>query len=82
MTIFEANSTPIVCEERMRPKGVSGWVGEGERGRITFVFYEAVQHAGSVGFVRLRSLSWRGGGRGRGAYFPQPLGPSSMTLAK
>jgi len=57
LTIFEANSTPIVCEERMRPKGVSGQVGEGERERITFVFYEAVQDAGSVGFVRLRSLS-------------------------
>ena len=64
LTIFEANSTPIVCEERMRPRGVSGWVRKGEQGRITFVFYEAVQDAGSVGFVRLRSLSWRGGGRG------------------
>ena len=64
LTIFEANSTPIVCEERMRPKSVSGLVGEGGRVRITFVFYEAVQDAGSVGFVRLRSLSWRGGGRG------------------
>ena len=48
----------------MRPKSVSGLVGEGDRVRITFVFYEAVQDAGSVGFVRLRSLSWRGGGRG------------------
>lgn len=72
--ILEANSTPIVWEERTRQEELTKrW-----RRQDLYLWEEDVRDW-------VRGIGYRGregGGRGQAAYFPVPLGPRRIILAR